>query len=219
VLGLCVLFMGSQVLASAQWEWGLKSGIVRSKAWFSSDLPFITLESLNSFSIGSYFSWFFIGDSFGIQPEINYTIKGFDVIEEDLGQKISSKYKISYFEVPFLLTYRIPLKGRFEPGLVFGPYVGFAQKAVEVQNAFGSTEKRELDDNLKKTDFGLVFGGNFRYRLGAVNILLSVRYSLGLVTISKNITDVSYDFREKDTIKNGALAISVGVGFVPSAYR
>jgi hypothetical protein len=169
--------------------------------------------------VGSFVSLFFIGDRFGIQPEINYAVKGFDVLEEDIGQEISSKYKVSYVEIPVLIAYRIPLRGRFEPGLVFGPYFGFANKVMEVQAAFGTTEKRELDDNLKKMDMGLVFGGNIRYRLGAVNVLLSARYSLGLTNISKNIMDVSYDFRENDTIKNRALTVSLGIGFIPAASR
>ena len=204
VLSVVILLVGNQIFAS-QWEWGLKAGIVRSKADFSKDLPYITVESLDAFSVGSFLSFFLIDDNFGIQPELNYSIKGFDVVEEDLGEKISSKYKISTIEIPVLLAYRFPLKGCFKPGLVFGPYVGFAHK--------------EMDDNLKKMDFGLVFGGNVRYRLGSINVLLSVRYSLGLVNISKNIMDVSYDFLEDDTIKNRAFTVSLGVSFIPRGYR
>ncbi len=217
-LGVFLLLVGNQVLAS-QSEWGLKTGIVRSRAGFSGDLPYINIESLNTFSLGAFVSFFFIKNQLGIQPEIHYSIKGFDVVEEDLGQEISSKYKISYIEIPVLIAYKFPLKGRLKPGLVLGPYVGFANKAMEVQTAFGSTEKRELDDNLKKTDFGLVFGANVRYRLGSVNVLLSVRYSLGLVNISRNIMEVSYDFGENDTIKNRALSLSLGVAFIPPASR
>lgn len=217
-LSAFILIVGSQIFAS-QLEWGLKAGIVRSKASFSNDLPYITVESLDAFSVGSFLSFFFIEDNFGIQPELNYSIKGFDVVEEDLGETISSKYKISTIEIPVLIVYRLPLKGRIKPGLVFGPYVGFAHKVREIQTAFGSTEKKELDGNLKKMDFGLVFGGNVRYRLGSINVLLSVRYSLGLVNISKNILEVAYDFLEDDTIKNRAFTVSLGVSFIPRAYR
>lgn len=208
------LLVGNRIFAS-HWEWGFKSGIVRSKAGFSRDIPYITLDSLDAFSVGSYISFFFFGDQLGIQPEINYSVKGFDAVEEDLGEEISSKYKISYFEIPVLIAYRFPLRGSMKPGLVFGPYFGFAHKVMEVQTAFGQTEKRELDDNLQKTDIGLVFGGNIRYRLGSLNVLLSVRYTLGLANISKRIGEVSYDFRENDTIKNRSLTVSVGIAFSP----
>lgn len=218
VMSVVILFVGCPIFA-AQWEWGLKSGFVRSKAEFSHDLPFITFDSLDALSVGVFFANFFIHDRLGIQPELNYTIKGFDVLEEDLGEKISSRYKISYFEIPVLITYRLPLKGRIKPGLVFGPYWGIANKATEVQAAFGKTEKRKLDDNLKDTDVGLVFGGNVRYGKGTLRILLSLRYCLGLTSISKNITKVSYDFRENDTIKNRAFTLSLGIAFIPRNSR
>jgi hypothetical protein len=174
---------------------------------------------LNAYSAGAFLSFFFVADQLGIQPEILYSVKGFEILEEDLGQEISSQYRISYIEIPFLIACRFPLKGRIKPGLVFGPYVGFAQQVMEVQTAFGNTEKRELGDNLKNTDFGLVFGGNVRYRLGPINILLSLRYNLGLVNISKNIKEVSYDFGGYDTIKNRAWTVSIGIAFIPRAYR
>jgi hypothetical protein len=213
-----ILLVGSQIFAF-HWEWGFKTGIVRSKAGFSRDLPYITIGPINELSLGSYLSYFFIKDQLGLQPEINYAIKGFDVLEEDLGQEVSSKYKISYVEIPVLIAYRFPLRGRFRPGLVLGPYLGFAHLVREVQTAFGTKDVRELDDNLKKTDIGIVFGGNVQYRLGSMSIMLSVRYSLGLVNISKNIMEVSYDFRENDTIKNRDFTISLGIAFIPRASR
>jgi hypothetical protein len=218
VLGVFILIFGNQIFAS-DWELGIKAGLVRSKAEFSLDLPYLAVESLNTFSVGSYISYFFLWDQLGIQPEIHYSVKGFDIVEQDLGQEISSQYRISYIEVPVLISYKFPLKGHIKPGLVFGPYFGFAHKVEEVQTVFGSTERRELDDNLENTDVGLVFGGNVRYRLGPVHVLLSVRYNLGLVNISKNIMDVAYEFGDDDWIKNRALTVSLGVAFIPTAYR
>jgi hypothetical protein len=218
MLGVLILLAGSLIFAS-DWELGLKAGIVGSTADFSRDLPYLTIESLNTFSVGSFLSYFFIWDQLGIQPEIHYSVKGFDVVEQDLGQEISSQYKISYIEIPLLISYKLPLKGHIKPGLVFGPYLGFARKVEEIQTTFGNAEKRELDDNLKKTDVGLVFGGNVRYRIGSIGIILSARYSLGLTNISKNIMEVSYDFRENDTIKNRAFTISLGVAFIPPVSR
>lgn len=217
-LGVLILLVGSQIFAS-QWEFGLKAGMIRSKAGISRDLPYITVGPINELTLGSYLSYFFIKDQLGLQPEINYSVKGFDVLETDRGQKISSKYKISYIEIPVLISYRFLLRGRFKPGLVFGPNFGFAHKVREIQTAFGDTEKRELDDNLKKMDVGLVFGGNIRYYLGSISVILSARYILGLVNISKNIMKVAYDFQEVDTIKNRALTISLGVSFSPTASR
>jgi hypothetical protein len=194
-------------------EWGLTVGMMHSISAISRDLPGISWGPINEISYGSYLAFFFIGDQLGLQPEIHYSIKGFDARETDQGQDISSKYKISYIEIPLLLSYKLPLRGRIKPGLVIGPYFGFAHKVKEVQTIFGSNEERELGDNLKKTDVGLVFGGNVRYSLGRVTVILAARYSLGLVTISKNIQEVAYDFQSFDTIKNRTLSIRLGIGF------
>jgi len=217
-LSLPVLLAGN-LLSSSGWEFGLRAGVTRSKADISRNLPFLTVEPVDEITARSFIAFFFAGDGFGVQPEIGYSVKGFGVAETDRGEEIITEYKISYIEIPVLITYRSPLKGRLKPGLVCGPYFGFPQKVREVQTAFGSTEKRELDDNLAKTDIGLVLGGNVRYRLGSIGILLSARCSLGLVNISKNIMEVSYDFAEGDTIKNRSLTLSLGIAFAPSASR
>lgn len=218
LFSLPVLLAGN-LLSASGWEFGIRTGLTRSKAAISRDLPFLTVEPLDEISFSSFLSFFFAGDGFGIQPEIGYSVKGFGVAETDRGEEIITEYKISYIEIPVLIAYRFPLKGRLKPGLVCGPYFGFAQKVREVQTAFGHTEKRELDDNLAKTDIGLVLGGNISCRLGSVSLELSVRYSLGFVNISKNIMEVSYDFEEGDTIKNRALTLSLGIAFTPSASR
>ena len=214
IITLCVIsgIIGGQ-LFSDELELGLKAGILNTKAKISRGLPGITYGSMIEGSFGASLSLFFIGNQLGLQPEVHYTVKGFNVLETDLGQEISSKYKISYIEIPVLVSYRLPLKGRIRPGVVFGPYIGFAQKVREIQTAFGETQKRELDDNLKNVDLGLVFGGNIRYRLGSASIILDVRYGLGLVNISKDITEVAYEFDTNDTIKNRAVSIMLGVAF------
>jgi hypothetical protein len=212
LLGGCMFLSISENCLFSQ-ELGAKAGIVRSHANISGFIPWLEFQPINEFSAGIYFNYDVIGGQLGFQSEINYVIKGFDAVEQDLGETISSKYKIQYLEIPLLITYKVPLKGRIKPGVVFGPYFGIPLKVMEVQTAFGETEKRELDDNLKNTDFGLVFGANVRYILGSVNLILDVQYNLGLTNISNDITEVAYEFFEDDTIKNRALTFTLGLGF------
>jgi len=212
LLLLCVILFFPGNPLDAQ-ELGAKFGLTHSYVDISQEIPGITFQSMNDFSAGIFLSIDLIGGQLGLQPEVNYTVKGFDAKEMDQGEEISSKYKISYIEVPVLVYYKVPLKGRIKPCVFFGPYVGFAQKVMEVQTAFDDTEKRDVGDNLKGQDFGLVFGGNVRYRVGSLNLLLDIRYSLGLNNIAMDITDVAYEFFDEDTIKNRSLVLSLGVGF------
>jgi len=204
------LFAGQELLAR-DIEWGLKTGITRSRAILSQDLPGATITPLNTFSFGSHFAIYFVKGWLGLQPEIHLSIKGFDMLETDQGREISSKYKISYIKIPLLISIKAPMAGRLKPGMVIGPYVGFAHKVTEIQSAFGETEERDVGDNLKKTDFGILLGGNIRYEMGKLTLFLGARYSIGLVSISKDIQVVAYDFDSNDTIKNRALSIMFGI--------
>ncbi len=206
-----VLLLPSRVLDGQ--ELGVKAGLNRSHADISRGLPGITFQSISDFSAGIFLSWDLFGGRLGLQPEVNTIIKGFDAKEMDRGEEISSQYKVAYIEVPVLVSYRIPFKGRLKPGVFFGPYMGFARKVREVQTAFGETESRVLDDNLQGEDFGLVFGGDVRCRVGFLDLLLDIRYSLGFNNISQDIMDVAYEFQEDDKIKNRSFSVSLGTGF------
>ena len=212
---LCVLGVGLFLLSGRLecQEPGVRFGLVRAHGDISRGIPGITWGSIGELSVGLYFSIDILGGQLGLQPELNFLTKGFDARETDQGEDVSSKYKISYVELPILVYWKLPLKGRLRPGLFCGPYFGFATKVMEVQTAFGETEKRELGDNLKGSDFGLVFGGNIRYGLGAVVLMLDIRYSLGLGNISQDITAIAYEFQDGDKIKNRALTVGLGVGF------
>jgi hypothetical protein len=192
-------------------ELGIKAGIIHSHSLLSKDLPRISYEPISEFTGGVFFSMGFLGNRICFQPEVWYTKKGFDAVETYLGQDISSIYQITYFEIPLLLSYKIFLKGRFQPGIVVGPYYGTARKVTEIQTAFGETETKELGNNLKKPDLGFIFGSNIKYSLGSFNVVIDARYHLGLTTISQDMTAIAYEFERDDTIKNRAWSFSLGL--------
>lgn len=209
--GIALLITGCRLHGQ---ELGLKAGLDLSRAAFSGEIPWITFKPMRDFSAGIYLSLDLFDGRLGIQPELNYTVRGFDAREEDQGMEISSKYRISYLECPILLYYRAPWMGNFRPGVFWGPYLGFPLRVTEIQTAFGVTATRDVGNNLKGQDAGLVFGGDVRYRLGTVRLKLDIRYNLGLANISRDILQVAYEFQEKDTIKNRSLTVTLGVGFI-----
>jgi hypothetical protein len=102
LLLLCFILLFSGNPLGSQ-ELGAKFGLARSRADISQQIPGITYQSMNDFSAGIFLSLDIIGGQLGLQPEINYIVKGFDVREMDQDEEISSKYKISYIEVPVLV--------------------------------------------------------------------------------------------------------------------
>jgi len=95
LLLLCsaLLFPGNSLGAQ---ELGAKFSLARSHADISQEIPGITFQSMTDFSAGIFLSIDLIGGQLGLQPEVNYIVKGFDAREMDQGEEISSKYKISY---------------------------------------------------------------------------------------------------------------------------
>jgi hypothetical protein len=200
-------------LFSASTQLGIKAGILNVRTDISGELPGIELKSIMEFSGGAFLKLNFDSGRLGIQPEILYATKGFDARETHDGLEISSKYKITYFEIPILVSYRLFSGKKIESLLLLGPYFGFPGKVREIQTAGEQTEVRELGDNLKKMDFGVVIGFDIRYRLKSLYFILAARYNRGLSNISRDIQEVSYDLDEDDTIKNKSFSLMFGLAF------
>ena len=136
-----------------------------------------------------------LSNSFSLQPEANYTGKGpsfsDDGFEADL--------KINYIEIPVLLRLNFPMNSSsgmrtlpyqaggsvgLRPHIYAGPSFGFKtscnihaeDESVDCEEGFGT------DEQVKSTDFSLVFGGG----LDISDFTLGVRYSLGLSNVVEN---------------------------------
>jgi hypothetical protein len=205
-------FFAVQLFCASK-QLGIKAGILNTWTDFSGELSGIELKSINEFS-GGIFLFLKLGSGrWGVQPELLFTTKGFDVRETDQELEISSKYKIDYYEIPILLSYRLFSSRRIDSLLLLGPYFAFPGKVREIQTIDGQTEQRELGDNLKETDAGMVFGLDFRFRFKRMFLILSARYHVGMTNISRDIQVVSYDLARNDTIKNRSLSLMFGLAF------
>jgi hypothetical protein len=175
-------------------EFGLKAGL--NLASLSGDDVFEegALGNRTGFS-GGLFVGIPVTENFLIQPEVLYSQKGAHV--EAAGEEAA--IKLDYVEVPVLF------KGRFgsggaKPSVFAGPAVGFK---VTGKTEFEG-EEEDVED-LKSTDFGIVFGAGLDLAAGSGSFILDVRYTLGLTTID--------DTDNPDDVKNGVWSFSVGYAF------
>ncbi|MCP4217382.1 MAG: PorT family protein [bacterium] len=153
-----------------------------------------------------------LSKSFYIQSEILYSMKGAEAsgTETRFGLSFAYDYKLKmdYFEVPILAKIKIPSKGNVAPNFFAGPYVAFKSKAeMHVYENLGDiliaeVESQELE-GIKSTDFGVVFGGGLDYKTGSGNLILDLRYVLGL----SKIDDTGYSRR------NSNISLTVGFEF------
>jgi hypothetical protein len=129
-----------------------------------------------------------------------------------------------YLEIPLLIKYKIPYKGPTVPEIFIGPYYGI-KVSSEVINIFDDWDEymidlqTDLEDSIKKWDFGLVLGAGLSLEVCFGKLYLDARYSLGLVNILEDSADLNHKlklvegFQNNDSIRNKAFTIMVGWGF------
>ena len=145
---------------------------------------------------GGVFMNYQMTESMSLQPELLFMMKGTKAdIDEDAG------YKMTYIDIPVLAKFSVPMEGAFAPCFFAGPYIGFLMSA----DMYYEDEEESIKDDLKSTDFGLMFGGGFDYDMGEGYMTFDVRYALGLT----DFVDVDEDVN----VKNTGIMFLVGYGF------
>jgi cellobiose-specific phosphotransferase system component IIB len=130
-----------------------------------------------------------------VQPEVMYVMKGAKV-DSSL---VDAKYKIDVLEIPVLLKWKFSTESaKVVPSVFVGPSIGFKLSAKEV------VEDKSADiQNIKSTDFGLVFGAGVEFSKFTVD----ARYDLGLTNLN------NADNKDDYSVKNAAFLLCVGYKF------
>lgn len=129
--------------------------------------------------VGGAFFKFALGP-LNVQLEGLYSVKGSEG-KSLLGGE-AWETKLTYFEVPLLLKFELPLPA-LSPYLYAGPSMAFLLKAEAKDEAFG-TEWIDTKDGMKSTEWSVAIGGG-------VNILkfhVDVRYLMGLTELNEEDT-------------------------------
>lgn len=144
---------------------------------------------------GGLFAGIRVAPSVLVQPEVLYTQKGarYEVAGEE------AVIKLDYVEVPVLLKGRFG-SGSARPSIFAGPAVAFK---VSGKTEFQGEE--EDAEDVKSTDFGIVFGAGLDLVVGSGAFTIDARYTLGLTTF--------VDIPDPDDVKNGVWTFSVGYAF------
>lgn len=190
ILSVLTITIGLSSSAQAQLlpEFGIKGG-----ANFATINNTSGVETKTGLLAGAYIRIALPASPIAIQPELLYTQYGANVEGSD------ASFALDYIQVPVLLKFGFGIPAApIRPNVFFGPYMGFNTKA-ETEDGSGNT--LDLDDAVRDTDFGVVVGAGLdvsKFRIG-------VRYTAGLTNL--------YEDNVEDGEKNGALALTVGIGF------
>lgn len=199
---------------------GIKGGVCLSglltatgdfRHFLGYEIDWLSMGNLVGFQIGVFHA-IDISKRFKIQPEVYLTVRGGDASEEFLFDTITYKVKLSYVEVPVLLKYEIPLKGRFRPVLLLGPYGALKLSAKKDTEIWGRSDSADLS-NVTRFDYGAVFGTGLELDLGTGRLILELRYNLGLkniMTIPKGVVRL---YEDRDSVRNFAFVVMTGYRF------
>ena len=153
----------------------------------------ITTQSITSFHIGGVMEALY-NDKIAIQPEIIYSVQGFDYMENG----IERKFDLSYVNVPVMIKYYI-FKGIT---IEAGPQIGFLNTAKLTMKTNDDSDTRDIKDGLRPNDLSFNLGFGFQMNSG---LNFNARYSYGLTNIANRLADEKY--------KNRVIQFSVGYFF------
>jgi hypothetical protein len=143
-----------------------------------------------------------VASVFSIQPEIQYSQKGYKNTGSFLGSPYEYKQTTSFFEVPLLAK----IKPTANFGILVGPQFSFLSSTktnFTVSNSSYETVVKEDNDNLRKN----ILGGVIGVEAMASNFVVGLRYN---IDFQNNNGDGS---TSTPRYKNQVVALSVGVVF------
>lgn len=147
-------------------------------------------DVLTGFNAGLY-AKLPITNSIAIQPEINFTTKGSEVLTNNT----STKLNLNYIEVPVLLVANLTENFNIH----VGPYAAYMVSSKgSFESNFGSITQTFDTDDFNKFDAGISAGVGID--LDAVNF--GVRYNYGLTKISDN-----NNFDAKNSVFNAYIGL------------
>lgn len=179
--------------------------------------------------VGGAYAAVHINDQFGIRLEGLYLKKGgkgdnsgqldvyddFDVYQGTITVSGENTVALDYFEFPLLGVVSFPVGDAATFDIFAGPVLAFNTNAELEQevtlsaNGYSETESEKIDisDDTKGTDFGGVLGAGITFKLERVSLFGEVRYEYGFTKIIE-----SNGSNSDEDIKNSAFGFMVGVG-------
>lgn len=181
-------------------HFGLRAGVNVSNVIKSGDEDFSTGSKVG-FNAAAFLE-LPLASVFSIQPELQYSQKGFKSSGSFLGAPYEYKQTINFIEVPLLAKLK-PVPGF---GIVVGPQFSFRTSTstkFTVNNASYESQVKEDNDNLRKN----ILGGVIGVEAGAKNFVASLRYNIDFQNNNGDGTSTTPKY------KNQVIALGVGIIF------
>lgn len=205
-----MMFVASGAFAQDEkpYYFGIKAGLNMGK--FSGDDAEDASYAMGM--AGGLFMGYNMSEMFTLMPEVLFMWKGSKETFPD--EDVEMTWKFYYVDINVLAKVTVPTEGNIKPHFLAGPYLGIkashgwsANVDVDAEDEAGVDAM--LDEYLKGTDFGLIFGAGIDYVLDSGHMItLEGRYGLGLTSIIDDDPDEgSVD------VKNNSITFLLGYSF------
>ncbi|MFP4416761.1 MAG: porin family protein [Chitinispirillaceae bacterium] len=191
---LTILFVVANVSA-LEMSVGAKGGVGLSMFYGAEEDAVYDDQIVKPGFIGGAFYEMALMEYFSIQPEVLFVMKGSRAEEEQEGITVDITNSLNYLEIPILLIGKLPL-GAITPQVFAGPAVAFrvgtggsieleGEGADAIREFFPTDDEigESLDEQTNTIDFGIAMGAGVAIDFSPGEIILDVRYTLGLMDV------------------------------------
>lgn len=182
---------------------GVKVGVNNSSANFAGNPTVSSISSVVGINFG-VFTNISLGKKFAFQPELLYSMQGFDYIFDDIYMRSDVKTRLNYINVPLNIQFKVIKKGY----IAAGPQIDFLTGAkgdyttrMKYSGSISSGENIDLKNSYSSTVLGVNIGAGYSITR---DIFADIRYCRTLNGANKDNTIDS---------NNTVLQISVGYKF------
>ena len=191
---LLPILVNSSLSAQTGVRFGLKGGYSMSTQ-YGIDVPEIpyTVDSHFRHGLaGGLLVYFPITESFGIQQEFLYVMKGSreDITMKNLAVNTHTEYNLNYLELPFVFRYTFVKLGNFKiygsSGFALSILLNGESKLNGVVEMGGMkipfTESTKLE-GVDTFDYGFLYGAGVEFKLFKKNCFFEYRFNIGWNTL------------------------------------
>ncbi|NVO19172.1 MAG: PorT family protein [Bacteroidetes bacterium] len=191
------------VLANAQVSFGTRHGLTLSTFSKAGDL--YDNDHFTYSYTGGIFASVPLNNSLSVVPELNYLRKGRTDEKDIVGTGSVTTVNCHYLQLPVMARYSTSISesGNYKMYLNAGPYSALMLKSDRTITANSETPSAIDDKNGKTFDFGLVLGGGVLVPVSKYQMMLDLRYDMGLNKLDN----------QPDNYRTKGLSLSVGIQF------
>jgi hypothetical protein len=152
--------------------------------------------------------------------EVGYSLSGADFNGSTQPAGGVHTYRLHNLQTNLLAGIKLPVLSVYEPKVFMGPSFDFNMHASEryvgpsrfnTNSATPIYSMRDVTNDFKSMDIGLIFGGQVEFDVKFANLLVDLRYRHGLTQINNNRT--SLNTWGGTAIRTSGLSLMLGLGF------